>query len=165
MTTNLDLDAIEKRANAATDGPWEWTEFRDGTQAEGTEELGVAVTATKSEKPDGTFHVTYVCRGMTGPNRENNALFVANARTDIIALLTEVAVLTQYMRAQCSVAHLVEKDLRAEAEALRAALLSIRVLTETDSPSAAIAAMPTIRFTIDRALSNVHPIAAKGAVK
>lgn len=90
------LQEIEARTNAATPGPWEVTEIRDGRQSDGIEELGVFAPSDPRSyrKPDGTWHGTLICRGMDGPTREPNAQFIAHAREDVRDLVAEVERLT-----------------------------------------------------------------------
>ena len=69
----MDLDALI--AMAVRDRyPVEVSVMRDDLTPPGVEEeLGVIFTGLKSQKRDGTYHAVYVCRGMTGPNREATA--------------------------------------------------------------------------------------------
>jgi hypothetical protein len=72
--TELDLDAIEARANAATPGPWEHGErcvWQAGM-------LNTAEIAVDCEHGNG------------GIRRHADAEFIAHARTDVPALLAEV---------------------------------------------------------------------------
>jgi len=73
--TELDLDAIRARAEAATDGPWE-------RYGDGSHEVYCAANFedTAYEPPD----VTY------GSDRPADAEFIAHARTDVPALIAEV---------------------------------------------------------------------------
>lgn len=79
MTTDqpLDLDAIETRANAATDGPWctdSW-EIYQGTEYE----------------PGMSLWIGETCRGTGSLEQDRaDAEFVAAARTDVPALVAEV---------------------------------------------------------------------------
>lgn len=86
------LSAIKARVSAATSGPWEVTEIRDGRQPEGVEELGVfAPNDPRSyQKPDETWHSALICRGMDGPTRAANAAFIAHAREDVEDLAIEL---------------------------------------------------------------------------
>lgn len=73
----LDLDAIEARANAATPGPWTphfWVE-------DGMGEFAVVQTPV---------HDYAINVSSSGPGRESVALFIAQARTDVPALVAEV---------------------------------------------------------------------------
>lgn len=76
-TRQLDLDAIEARANAATSGPWctdSW-EIYQGTEYE----------------PGLSTWIGETCRGMTSAEQDRaDAAFVAAARTDVPALVAEV---------------------------------------------------------------------------
>lgn len=87
------LSTIKARVSAATPGPWEVTEIRDGRQPEGVEELGVfAPNDPRSyQKPDETWHGALVCRGMDGPTRAANAAFIAYAREDVRDLVAALA--------------------------------------------------------------------------
>jgi hypothetical protein len=73
-----DLDAIETRTNAATPGPWctdSW-EIYQGT----------------AYVPGISMWIGETCRGTTSPEQDRaDAEFVAAARTDVPALLAEVA--------------------------------------------------------------------------
>jgi len=77
MTTTDQLAAIEARAEAATDGPWE---THDGDVVQSYE---IAVkTGEHSYEREGIIPGEYV--------RENDAEFIARARTDIPTLLAMV---------------------------------------------------------------------------
>lgn len=73
----MDAEAIKeirRRAEAATPGPWRWCRF---DREDGPEDgIDCPEHPDAYEKPDGTFHSITVCRGMTGPNRENNARYL-----------------------------------------------------------------------------------------
>lgn len=90
----------------ATPGPWEVAEVRDGAQGPGTQELTVCVNADPRsyQKPDGTWHSVFVCRGMDGPTREANAALLAAApdlaRT-VILRESEVLAQTERERMRC----------------------------------------------------------------
>jgi hypothetical protein len=77
---DLDLDAIEARAAAATDGPW-------------LPPIGSGDVGYVWRSDDGHFQVAIACDG----NEEANAVFIAHARTDIPALVAEVRRLRQVM--------------------------------------------------------------------
>lgn len=82
MLTAEQLDAIRKRAKRATPGPWRVVE-------KGNTVKSVAVT---------TFAVAWNPQEMICPNmspKTGNADFIANARTDIPALLAYIAELEQ----------------------------------------------------------------------
>lgn len=88
------MDASERArlralCEAATPGPWRETECRDGRQAPGVEELGIAALDDPRSylKDDDTWHGVVVCRGMDGPTRAANAALIAAARTALPALL------------------------------------------------------------------------------
>jgi hypothetical protein len=68
--TPLDLDAIERRANAATPGPWDCYSDDENTYA-------------VQESDDGDM----ICEAMESLK---NANFIAHARTDVPALIAEV---------------------------------------------------------------------------
>lgn len=99
----------------AAPGPWAMTEFRDGRQAEGVEELGVfaPVDPRSREKPDGTWHSAIICRGMDGPTRGANATLIVGAVNALPALLNA-------LDAADRAAELAVAALRAEVERLRA---------------------------------------------
>src|SRR5699024_6168576 len=87
VMTELDLDAIQARANAATDGPWE-------RYGDGSHEVYCAATFedTAYEPPD----VTY------GSDRPADAEFIAHARQDIPMLVAEVERLRAKSACTCS---------------------------------------------------------------
>lgn len=74
---DIDLDAIEARANAATAGPWctdDWEIFQ-GTEYE----------------PGISLWIGETCRGTSDLEQDRaDATFVAHARTDVPALVAEV---------------------------------------------------------------------------
>lgn len=110
----------------ATPGPWEVAEVRDGAQGPGTQELTVCVNADPRsyQKPDGTWHSVFVCRGMDGPTREANAALLAAApdlaRT-VILRESEVAalrdVLAQTERERDALAAKVARFLKSQRSA------------------------------------------------
>ncbi|MFR9794274.1 hypothetical protein ACL07V_37570 [Streptomyces sp. MB22_4] len=75
--TQLDLDAIEARANAATPGPWTtdgWEIYQgDGNSA-----------------PDLMKWVGETCRADDYDGSQNDAAFIAHARTDVPAMAAEI---------------------------------------------------------------------------
>lgn len=76
------LDEIEARANAATEGPWEW----EG-EAKGEWEIG-ANSLVPSRRPDDPvlYGYGYDASGIEVSN-DADAEFIAHARTDVPALL------------------------------------------------------------------------------
>ena len=92
MPEQLDLIPITTRAEAATDGPWEVCIFAPSYRSGDSEEYGVHCpqAAESYLKPDDTWHTLHICRGMTGPNRVANAVFIAAARQDVLTLVAEV---------------------------------------------------------------------------
>ena len=76
------LDEIEARANAATEGPWEW----EG-EAKGEWEIG-ANSLVPSRRPDDPvlYGYGYDASGIEVKNPAD-AEFIAHARTDVPALL------------------------------------------------------------------------------
>lgn len=75
MTSDLDLDAIEARANAATEGPW------DSYTVPGTGRIAgyVAVAISDTEMQIARFEGGFF-----------DAEFIAHARTDVPALVARV---------------------------------------------------------------------------
>lgn len=80
MTEPLDLDAIERRANAATPGPW--------ATRRGHEWVRYVITEGRVI-PDVVAIFNEDCSG-----RVSDAVFIANARTDVPALVAEIRRLT-----------------------------------------------------------------------
>ena len=80
-TPTLDLDAIEQRANASTEGPWcaDPIEDRDGWFVHSAAEPLFPIVAVDER----------------GSQSEPDAAFIAAARTDVPALVAEVRRLTQ----------------------------------------------------------------------
>ena len=80
-SNNLDLDAIEARANAATEGPWctdAWEIYQGAEYQPGISQW-----------------IGETCRGTSTPEQDrDDAAFVAAARTDVPALVDEVRRLT-----------------------------------------------------------------------
>jgi len=71
------LDEIEARADAATEGPWEWHPY-----------MGSGATLAKPNHP---FHERNILKTTDDwPPVADDAEFIAHARTDIPALLAEV---------------------------------------------------------------------------
>lgn len=75
--TDLNLDAIEARANAATEGPWESLDRGDRLVAwrQRDDELGIAAFDYVVPEP---------------MDNADDAEFIAHARTDVPALVAEV---------------------------------------------------------------------------
>ena len=74
----LDLDAIEKRALAATRGPWEcrgWDEFGVSQK----EPAGETIAVARACYPEGSIGL-----------HEHDAIFIAHAREDVPALVARV---------------------------------------------------------------------------
>jgi hypothetical protein len=84
-----ELDAIEARANAASDGPWE-AEFSD---EESPVLTGIGVK-------DGYHEICQTDYGVYGPAMKD-AEFIAAARTDVPALVAEVRRLRDLMCGDC----------------------------------------------------------------
>lgn len=75
--TNIDLDTIEARANAATEGPWSvYSTIQAESVVVGASGRLTATIATPSIAPDDYGFA--------------NAEFIAHARTDVPALVAEV---------------------------------------------------------------------------
>ena len=74
----LDLDAIERRANAATPGPWLIISAGDDTEG--------VIAVPDPEYSDTGYY--YIC--VTYLSTARNDVFIAAARTDVPALVAEV---------------------------------------------------------------------------
>lgn len=95
--TQLDLDAIEARATAATTGPWERrTAPREGESVEQKAEYLRGSLRDNGEPlhlliatPDNEPELSYIIPALTGdgPRARDNAEFIAHARTDVPALV------------------------------------------------------------------------------
>lgn len=83
MLTNEELNAIEKRANAATPGPWEW----DGAQAD---DESVADFGAPWIPQGSTLGNTLIQLADTYEGSPADCAFVAAARDDVPCLVTEV---------------------------------------------------------------------------
>lgn len=85
MTTDtLDLEAIERRVEAATKGPWSFAyavQWKTMGSAPYEAEVSFAVDVNG---------LSYEWAALRGANAEPNAAFIAHARTDVPALLAEV---------------------------------------------------------------------------
>lgn len=108
--TSDQLAAIEARLRAATPGPWTWTkttgrqasrEFLLG-QFEGSD--GPDLHGTGVGAPGKTVEESCLSTAITGngPTSEANAIFIANAPTDIAALIAEIARLREALRQACT---------------------------------------------------------------
>ena len=88
----LDIDAIEARANAATPGPWRSTWGDDGTAPPKHPDFGEETTieAVGLEGIDGKVVGLLWYDGLHTACREDDAAFIAAARTDVPALVAEV---------------------------------------------------------------------------
>ena len=78
--TAAELDAIEQRAHAATEGPWE----------AGTGDGDPRPHVWTSRSTGCVAHITYVVPNDYGDVRPDDAEFIAHARDDVPALLAEV---------------------------------------------------------------------------
>ena len=85
VMTNLDLDAIEARANAATDGPWLGYDERSDLREENPDVNPMWVVAHM--EPDGVNWVRDIADIGGGEQDEADAEFIAHARTDVPALV------------------------------------------------------------------------------
>lgn len=94
MTIPLDIDAIEKRCEAATAGPWEYS----------SRPL-IAEIASR------LFTVCHWPKSHSAPPRKEDATFIAHARKDVPALIAEVR------RLEEAVTRLMEDILESEAQA------------------------------------------------
>lgn len=83
--TDLDLDAIEARANAATDGPWLGYDERSDLREENPDVTPMWVVAQM--EPDGVNWVRDIADIGGGEQDEADAEFIAHARTDLPALV------------------------------------------------------------------------------
>ena len=84
MLTIAEIEAIRKRAEKATEGPWEWVACDELHETE-MPELG---NGKESIMSFGDREMYYPTEG-TPPNTED-AEFIAHARTDIPKLLAEI---------------------------------------------------------------------------
>ena len=83
--TAADLDTIEQRANAATEGPWEYDGGGEITQHFSLPEPWAMVVSTD------VACMAYCYGGSAaGVERDEDAEFIAHARDDVPALLAEV---------------------------------------------------------------------------
>lgn len=99
MTDELDLDTIEARVNAATEGPWEaevgeGIEVNAGTARTVWNDAGDVGTPAKSwRSTDRILEVSDAEYDLPDEDYEivaANAEFIAHARTDVPALIAEV---------------------------------------------------------------------------
>lgn len=101
--TDIDLDAIEARANAATDGPWFWrnTQGRSGD----VYLQGARTRIVMAFKRMGMNGAQPMFPGLDGLlyesadvniNQFSDAAFIAHARTDVPALVAEVRRLREW---------------------------------------------------------------------
>lgn len=136
----------------ATPGPWEVAEVRDGAQGPGTQELTVCVNADPRsyQKPDGTWHSVFVCRGMDGPTREANAALLA-AAPDLArtVILRESEVLAQTERERDALRAFY--DAHRASEAAQAAYLRALTTTHTARVDLRDAALDTHTKLLDAA--------------
>jgi hypothetical protein len=77
MLSEEELNAIEARANAATDGPWAVAEYHPQTMSL----YPIGNPATQEL-------LAYPIQG--GKNSQNNAAFIAHARWDVPALMAHI---------------------------------------------------------------------------
>lgn len=103
----INLDELEKLANAATPGPWATALFTDDQSLMHYEEWGVHYPGHPDARQhgNGEWHAIHICRGMTGPNRTNNAIFIAAANPQAILEL-----IADYKRLQFDVVNLLFRD-------------------------------------------------------
>lgn len=91
---DIDLDAIEARANAATPGPWDRV-----PQTRGGDLIAHRYETGNQMNPTGLRMVSFMMsRGNSLKEDEANADFVSSARTDIPALVAEVRRLREQLR-------------------------------------------------------------------
>lgn len=89
--TEQELAAIEARANAATAGPWHWVDPETDQPLELTALCEAASLRTVEKYP--TISVGPLPKFIVDTQELNevaDALFIANARTDVPALVAEV---------------------------------------------------------------------------
>lgn len=99
--TDLDLDAIEARANAATEGPWECLDLSDA-DFDSKNERGwwwvwragiqhyAGVLNTRDRDEAGVIGEASITDSDDGDQERADAEFIAHARTDVPALVAEV---------------------------------------------------------------------------
>lgn len=113
--TNEELDAVERRMNAATPGPWAWSENcldYDAPEAHFVELVTVSNPSVGDSTADGTgppfaFFNTVMSAEMHHPKdshayccveiKKVDAAFIGYARTDVPALIAEV----RRLKAKC----------------------------------------------------------------
>jgi hypothetical protein len=117
MSDTLDLDEVEARANAATEGPWRaLTSGRRG---------GDHWHVTDSDQSIALIHAS---DGEDEDMREPDAEFIAHARTDVPALVAEVRRLRAKVVAVEQAGTVVIEAIEAERTALRGALERVLAL-------------------------------------
>jgi len=117
----LDLEAIRKREQAATPGPWQYDEgqtpFYNDAEGRSCGGLGNGLWSVFADLEDGDEGDTYTIFEQ-GPKAD--ALFIAHARTDIPALLAELtttrAMLVDAL-AEAERGHAIERAAKAVVEA------------------------------------------------
>lgn len=80
-TAPLDLEAIQARCDAATGGPW-------FAASHNKRKDGIALVGVSGEQ--GTGHAIAVLAGIDVRQRHRDAVFVANARTDMPLLIERI---------------------------------------------------------------------------
>jgi hypothetical protein len=92
MANDLDLDAIEARANAATAGPWQ-VEGRDDLPR-GINDLMISSASLMEVRGDESYNA-FICNvdSFDVSRSVPDAEFIAHSREDVLALVREVRAL------------------------------------------------------------------------
>lgn len=90
MISDSDIAAMEARARAATEGPWR-SNWRIDDREDRLDDIAT-VSSVSSAVPDSQRMVVGILwyDGLHSACRENDAEFIAHARTDVPALIAEV---------------------------------------------------------------------------
>lgn len=134
--TDIDIDAIRARAEAATKGPWGVGKRRELDDLVDTYELEITSPSTNSDEPEAIelAIIRYCAGGYRYPHgaAKADAEFIAHAREDIPALLDLLAerdAEIKRLRAVAEAAHRVVDDLeRVQGEAHGALVEAMRAL-------------------------------------
>lgn len=105
----LDLDAVSRRCEAATPGPWK-AYHRDGSYSPADDESNAGLGLEVDGPPDAVLRGTY--------RRSADAQFIAHAREDIPALLARVRELEQEAAALRARVAQLQRGILAASDAL-----------------------------------------------